>query len=51
METTCSQCHEPAPDGPVFAEAGLLCWLCADAYLDALRLLWDPAGTSDPTGS
>ena len=25
MDAICSQCHGPAPDGPVFAEAGLLC--------------------------
>ena len=44
MDTICSQCHGPAADGPVFADAGLLCWPCADARIDALRLLFDPAG-------
>jgi hypothetical protein len=44
MDAICSECHGPAPDGPVFAEAGLLCWPCADARIDALRLLFDPAG-------
>jgi hypothetical protein len=51
MDAICSQCHGPAPDGPVFAEAGLLCWPCADARIDALRLLWDPAGDLDLTAA
>jgi hypothetical protein len=51
MTATCSTCHGPAPDGPVFTEAGLLCWPCADAYLDALLFAGDPAGDSDLTGT
>jgi len=47
MDAICTDCHGPAPDGPVFAEAGLLCWPCADARIDALRLLFDPAGDLD----
>jgi hypothetical protein len=49
MDAICSECHGPAPDGPVFADAGLLCWPCADAHVDALRLLWDPAGDLEVT--
>ncbi len=51
MDAICSQCHEPAPDGPVFAEAGLLCWPCADERIDALRLLFDPAGDLEVTAA
>ena len=51
MDAICSQCHGPAPDGPVFAGAGLLCWPCADARIDALRLLFDPAGDLDVTAA
>jgi hypothetical protein len=51
MDAICSQCHGPAPDGPVFAEAGLLCWPCADERIDALRLLFDPAGDLDVTAA
>jgi hypothetical protein len=49
MNAICTECREPAPDGPVFAGTGLLCWFCADARLDALRLLFDPAGDRDVT--
>ncbi len=51
MDAICTDCHGPAPDGPVFAEAGLLCWPCADARIDALRLLFDPAGDLDVTAA
>jgi len=35
--TSCARCGQSAADGPVFAEAGLVCWDCADDLLDQAR--------------
>ena len=44
LDGTCSECHGPAPDGPVHAGIGLLCWDCADVhFLDSLLPWGDPA--------
>ena len=51
MDAICTECHRSAPDGPAFAEAGPLCWPCADERIDALRLLFDPAGDLEVTAA